>query len=158
MTTNFIIFICAAVILIGASFVARSKMSGTKYYFNDWEKVDMPYITIDVQGKPLNFITDSGAAVSVISKEILSELNYEPSIRKVNLTALNNEGVDSEMIVLAINIGGKEVKSDFLAYEGVDIAGFGSKHGVPIDGILGVEFFKKTGGKIDFNKKTVTFP
>ena len=126
------------------------------YEFQDWEKTDMPYITINVQDNKLNMIADSAASVCIIQKEALKRLHYIDSSRKVNLTALDDEGVTSNVVSIPFNVNGKEINIDFVVYDSDNIAGFSQKHGVTIHGLLGVEFFRKTKGNVDFNKQTVT--
>ena len=105
----------------------------------------------------MNFITDSAASISVIRKDVLKSLTYDKSSRSVNLAALTDDSVNSEVVAIPININGKEVKTDFVVYDSDDIACF-KRHGIIMDGILGVEFFKATKGLIDFKNQTVKFP
>ena len=158
MTYNFIVFFGIVFALIIAAFIARKHVNtAAKYSFQSWEKSDLPFITIDVQGHKLNMITDSAAAVSIIRKDVLKNISYEPNSRSINLAALTDESVSSEVVAIPININGKEVKTDFVVYDSDDIACF-KKHGIIIDGLLGVEFFKATKGRIDFQNQTVKFP
>jgi hypothetical protein len=158
MNCNYLIFFGIMTALVILSYFAmRYKDSTAKYSFQSWEKSDLPFINIDVQGHSLNMITDSAAAVSIIRKEVLKDLNYEPSSRSVNLAALTEESVNSEVVAIPININGKEIKTDFVVYDSDDIACF-RKHGIIMDGLLGVEFFKATKGMIDFQNQTVKFP
>ena len=158
MVCDIIILIGIVLLLLLSSYIARKYMSSTvKYSFQSWEKSDLPFITLDVQGHNLNMITDSAAAVSIIRKDVLKNLNYEESSRSVNLAALTDESVNSEVVAIPININGKEIKTDFVVYDSDDIACF-KKHGIIMDGLLGVEFFKATKGLIDFKNQTVKFP
>jgi hypothetical protein len=137
--------------------IRKMMNSPTKYSFQSWEKSDLPFISLDVQGHSLNMITDSAAAVSIIRKDALKDLTYETSSRSVNLAALTEESVNSEVVAIPINVNGKEIKTDFVVYDSDDIACF-RKHGIIMDGLLGVEFFKATKGMIDFQNQTVKFP
>lgn len=160
IATDIIFFSLFGVIFIVLYYVSKRLLSNNaSYSFQDSEKTDMPYISLDIQGKQFNMIADSAASVSILRKEALNQLSvYESSPRKVSLTAITNDEVRSNVISVPININGKEIKTDFVVYDGGDIADFGAKHGVTIHGILGVEFFKKTKGIVDFKKQTVTFP
>jgi hypothetical protein len=158
MSCDILIFFGIALVFIALSFIAKRYMNSTaKYSFQSWEKSDLPFITIDVQGHKLNMITDSAAAVSIIRKDVLKNLTYDRSSRSVNLAALTDESVNSEVVAIPININGKEVKTDFVVYDSDDIACF-KRHGIIMDGLLGVEFFKATKGMIDFQNQTVKFP
>ena len=158
MSCDILIFFGIALVFVALFFIVKRYMnSTTKYSFQSWEKSDLPFITIDVQGHKLNMITDSAAAVSIIRKDVLKNLTYDRSSRSVNLAALTDESVNSEVVAIPININGKEVKTDFVVYDSDDIACF-KKHGIIMDGLLGVEFFKATKGMIDFQNQTVKFP
>ena len=158
MICDILFFFIVVFIVIVLALVARNYINGTtKYSFQSWEKSDLPFITIDVQGHKLNMITDSAAAVSIIRKDVLKDLVYEPNSRSINLAALTDESVSSEVVAIPININGKEIKTDFVVYDSDDIACF-KKHGIIMDGLLGVEFFKATKGRIDFQNQTVKFP
>ena len=158
MICNILIFVGIILLLIVLSYIAKQHINSTaNYSFQSWEKSDLPFINIDVQGHSLNMITDSAAAVSIIRKEVLKDLTFEPSSRIVNLAALTDESVNSEVVAIPININGKEIKTDFVVYDSDDIACF-RRHGIVMDGLLGVEFFKATKGMIDFQNQTVKFP
>lgn len=154
-----IIFISILVVVLAVFAWSFSKRLDkcSKYDFQSWEKADLPYITIDVQGHPLNMVTDSAAAISIIRREVLSNLEYEQSTRKINLAALTDESLHSEVVTIPIHVNGKEIKTDFVVYDGDDIADF-RRQGITMDGILGVEFFKVAKGIVDFNTQTVKFP
>lgn len=156
--TQSVLFVLMVLLLLGLSFIAKRYIKKTPYYpFQSWEKSDLPFITIDVQGQSLNMITDSAAAVSIIRRDVLKKLHYIESSRRVSLEALTDDGIKSEVVVIPININGKEIKTDFVVYDSDDIACF-RKHGIIMDGIFGVEFFKATKGLIDFNNQIVKFP
>ena len=158
MSCDILIFFGIALVFVALFFIVKRYMNSTaKYSFQSWEKSDLPFITIDVQGHKLNMITDSAAAVSIIRKDVLNNLTYDRSSRSVNLAALTDESVNSEVVAIPININGKEVKTDFVVYDSDDIACF-KKHGIIMDGLLGVEFFKATKSMIDFQNQTVKFP
>ena len=153
------IFLWLALVLLILSFLTRKFLcKSSQYPFMSTEKTDIPYITINIQGQDFNMITDSGASVSIIRRDAISNLEYEKSVRAVNLTSITNDGVDSNVIVLPVNVNGKEIKTDFVIYDGDDIADFSRKYGITIHGILGIEFFKLSKGKVDFKTQTVTFP
>ena len=157
MITYILLFLWIALVVFSVVVVLRYYMLyRTAYQFQDWEKSDLPYITVDVQGKKLNMIADSAGAVSLIRREVLETLSVKPSTRKVNLCSITNEGVDSEVVVIPISINGKEMDTDFVVYDGDDIGDF-KRHGITIHGLLGVEFFKKTKGKVDFKTQSVVF-
>ena len=159
MVSTILAFLFIVFVLGVLGIVVRHLQKKYNYSFQDSEKTDMPYIILDIQGKKFNMVVDSAASVSVIRRNAVGMLlSYSESPRSVSLTALTNEGVRNDVISVPISIGGKEIITDFVVYDGDDIADFSRKHGIIIHGILGVEFFRKTGGKIDIKTQTVTFP
>ena len=158
MSCNILILFGILLLLVVVNFVVKQHVDNiSKYSFQSWEKSDLPFIILDIQGHPLNMITDSAAAVSIIRKDALNKIKYEESSRRVDLASLTSDGIDSSVVAIPININGKEIKTDFVVYDSDDIACF-RKHGIIMDGLLGVEFFKATKGIIDFKNQTVKFP
>ena len=156
---SILIFLWIAFILLFLSYVARRFVHKSILYpFNNWDTIDTPYITLNIQEHDFNMIVDSGASVSIIRRDFIKNLNYELSPRVIKMIALTDDGVNSDTITVPINVNGNEIKNDFVIYDGSDIANFEVKHGITIHGILGVEFFRKTGGIVDFTNKTVKFP
>lgn len=151
-------FILAVVFALFAYICFKAVNRYLKYPFQNWEKSDIPYITIDVQGHQLNMIADSGGSMCIIRKDVLNEIDYKSSTRAVEMRALTNEGLPSEIVTIPITINGKEFDTDFIVYDLDDIGGFKYKCGVEMHGLLGVEFFRATGGIVDFNNQTVKFP
>ena len=157
MDYNFMFFLGLLFLLLILSFLSRKCIRSTaKYPFQRWEKSDLPFITVNVQGNSLNMIADSAGAVSIIRKEVLNKISYEPNSRKINLAALTDDKIQSDVVSIPITINGKEIKTDFVVYDSDDIACF-KKHGIVMDGLLGVEFFKASNGIIDFKSQAVKF-
>ena len=155
-----VVFIVLALVLFLLSFTIDKWYNNdnvSTYKFQKWEKVDLPYITVDVGGHPLNAITDSAASVSLVRRESLAGLPYERNGRQVNLVAVTDDTINSETVIIPIVVNGKEIKTDFAIYDGDDIGNF-KRFGVNIDILLGVEFFKASNGIINFENQTVTFP
>lgn len=132
------------------------KDKSVSYDFESPEKVDLPYISIDIQGHTFNMITDSAASVSIIKKEALDQLVYEVSPRKINLSAITNDSIAASVVTVPLSIKDRGVEVDFVVYDNTDIADFECKYGIKLHGILGVEFFKKTKGIINFKEQSVT--
>lgn len=125
--------------------------------FQNFHKTDIPYITIEVQGKLLNMIVDTGCGMSIISKDVASQLSVEESPRQVSLSALTPDSLSPKVVVIPVSIDGREILEDFALYDSDDIANFRALYGITIHGILGNEFFQSTDCNIDYNKHTVTF-
>jgi hypothetical protein len=153
---TFISIVIVAIAAVFLIYMVHTEYGRVKYNFESLEKVDLPYISIDIQGKKFNMVTDSAASVSIIKKEALKELQFENSPRKINLAAITNDSITSSVVSVPITLNNEEIKIDFVVYDGIDIADFEKKYGITLHGILGVEFFKKTKGKLDFGKQIVT--
>ena len=124
--------------------------------FQNFHKVDVPYITVDVQGVPLNMIVDTGCGISLISRSVLKSIPYEKSPRHINLSALTTDSVESGAVVIPVTVDDKVVKGDFGIIDEDDIANFQKFYGITIHGLLGSEFFQETDCVIDYNAHTVT--
>lgn len=144
----------AVIVYIFYSFLNKKK--GSIYEFQNFGRGDIPYVTIDVQGIPLNFIVDSGCGISIISESILKDIHYEESPRKVNLSAITSDSIKSGVVAVPVEINGKTVNVDFAVHPACDIANFEALYGVTIHGLLGDEFFYRTRCKIDFGKHAIT--
>ena len=148
-----IAFVIVTIILLVYNLKSKSYK---KYLFQNYSKVGIPYVILDVQGHPLNLIVDSGAAVSVITKEALGIVSYEPCMRRIEVSATTNESIPANMVTIPVNINGRELREDFIVHDVEDLANFKTQHGIVAHGILGNEFFDKTGCKIDYRKHVVT--
>lgn len=142
-------------IVFSALYAVNTK--GQSYMFQDTGIVDIPYITVNIQGIPMNMIVDSGGAVSIITVSALENISYEECQRQVSLNAITDESIPSAMVTVPISIGDREIREDFVVHDTGDFAGFGSMYGITIHGLLGNEFFEKTGCRIDYRKHSVTF-
>lgn len=156
MMTDIIIFLWTVFLIITICILIRNNYNKReKYYFQNYTAVEIPYITIDVQGQPLNFIVDSGAAVSMITQRTLGHISYEPSPRKIEISATTNESIPANTVTIPITIKGNTIKEDFIVHSTDDLANFMVMHGIEAHGILGNEFFEKTKCRIDFKNHVV---
>lgn len=128
-----------------------------QYLFQNFGYVDLPYITIDIQGHLLNMIVDSGAGASVISQGALDILNYEPCQRKINMGAMTDEYIPVDMVTIPLTINGKETKEDFILHPAQDFCSFKTHYGLVAHGLLGNDFLDKYNCVIDFKNHSVTF-
>lgn len=123
--------------------------------FQNYDKTDIPYVTIDIQGMPFNMIVDTGCGVSIISSETLEILEYKESKRQIRLSAITSDKIESGMVTVPIDIDGKTIEEDFAIYPENNIGNFNIMYGITIHGILGNEFMNKTKCKIDYSKHAV---
>lgn len=132
------------------------KTPGHVFGFEGFKRVDIPYIIVEVKGKKLNMIVDTGCGVSIITKDTLNEVPHQECNRAVSLEALTSDSLDSGMVTIPVTVGNKEIMEDFAVCEHSDIGNFKAHCGITMHGILGNEFMEKTKCKIDYNKHTVT--
>lgn len=145
-------------IVIISMVVRRMLSSSYNLSFQNYGKTDIPYITIDIQGRPFNFIVDTGCGMSIIASEFLDGIEFRHSQRQIQLSAITSDAINSNVVTIPINVRGKAVDEDFAVYGESDIANFQVHYGITIHGILGNEFFEKTGCQIDYKNHIVVFP
>ncbi|MBU6411288.1 MAG: retropepsin-like domain-containing protein [Verrucomicrobia bacterium] len=111
-----------------------------------WVEVSTPQ-----SAKPLNFLLDSGAEVSVINLTTAKQLGLslaEPvSVRSVqsSMTGFWAEG-------LAVNANGVALPTDFLA---LDLSKLSHACEQPVDGLIGADFIKGRIVQIDFEAQKI---
>lgn len=156
MITNILFFLWVGFILLLLSMIVRKMLCRSFIYpFKDYDKTDVPYITVDIQGHELNFLVDTGCGVSVISKYVLERLSYQSSNRTVNLVALTPDSLNSNMVTIPLTVNGKRIEEDFVLYDNPDFGNFKQLYGIELHGILGNEFLEKTGCQIDYKNHVV---
>lgn len=157
MIINIIVFLWLLFVLAALGIAIYNLKYGRQLFlFQNYAKVDIPYIIIGIQGHPLNMIVDTGAAVSIICENALQNLSFEPCQRSVQLNALTNESVPARMVTIPLTLKSSTLEEDFVVHPTEDLADFGHMHGITIHGILGNEFLERTGCRIDYKKHTVT--
>lgn len=159
MIANILLFLWLVFILFLLSSIAK-KMLNRSYIvpFQDYDKTDIPYITLEIQGMSCNFLVDTGCGVSIILKSVLSQIEYAESARKVQLEALTSDSLHAGMVTIPISVNGKQIEEDFVIYDKEDIANFQAHYNITIHGILGNEFLDKTGCQIDYKNHIVIIP
>lgn len=111
-----------------------------------WVEVSTP-----LSAKPLNFLLDSGAEVSVLNlttaRRLGLALNEPVSVRSVqsSLTGFWTEG-------LAANANGVALPADYLA---LDLSKLSHACEQPVDGLIGADFIKGRIVQIDFEAQKI---
>lgn len=127
------------------------------YDFQHYDVTEVPCITIDIQGRPYNFLVDTGSAISIIRGDSAIGLVFNPSCRNIQLNSLTTGDHNLNVINIPFTMGNIQVDEDFAVYDTNDLAGFIAKYDITLHGILGKEFLEKHDCKIDYEKQTVTF-
>ena len=114
---------------------------------------------IEVNGKKLNFILDSGVGVT-----LLFNLNVHDSIQLNNVEKIKLQGLGNEAPVDAIVSNGNVFKlnniqsnSEKLYVIDNDSFDLSSKLGLTVNGIIGYELLKDFVVKINYSSKKITF-
>lgn len=106
------------------------------------------YISVRVDGKPLKLLVDTGAGVSVIKAFCLGE---NKSIKK---TSVKLNGVSGKICVLGkvhstLDFGKNiKIRNNFFVVPNFECQ---------VDGILGMDFIRALGAKLDYEKATISF-
>ena len=159
MISNILFILWFAFILLLLSSIARKALHCSSICpFINYGTTDIPYISLSIQGFELNFIIDTGCGVSIIRKDMLSNLDYADSSRKVQLSALTSDSLHADMVTIPIMTNSRQVEEDFVVYDQEDIANFQALYGITIHGILGNEFLERTGCQIDYKNHIVVIP
>lgn len=151
-----IVLILLWVLLMVAVLIAlyRRVYCSNVYEFKDYEKTEIPYVTVDIQGNPMNMVVDTGCAVSLLNIPSISncELLYRKSNNQVTLSAVTSEGLNAGGILVDFVIGKKKVTEEFFLHDTEDFANFNRMHGIHLHGLLGCSFFEKNNCSVDFKK------
>ena len=114
---------------------------------------------IEVNGKELNFILDSG-----VGRTILFNLNARDSVQLNNIKKIKLQGLGSEKAVDAIISDGNQFKLKYIQSNSQkmyvinnDNFDLSSKLGLTVNGIIGYELLKDFQIKINYSSKKITF-
>jgi Aspartyl protease len=111
------------------------------------------WLKVDVTGKsePLNFLLDSGASSSVIDLQTARSLGVHLGNRQV-VYGVNGQGFAYRVNDLQAVCGGIPLPKSALA---IDLRALSGSCQQPVDGILGVDFFRSRIVQIDFTQGKV---
>lgn len=117
-------------------------------------KVTMPIIKLYINGVPLYFVVDSGAAYSTLNKSELEHLEYEDLKENDGGTyGIDGNVIPTSSVTLTLHYGKYCFKQSFQL---VDLsnafANMEMEYGVKIVGLIGDDFLLSYGTTIDFNK------
>ena len=111
------------------------------------------WLKVDVTGKsePLNFLLNSGAGISAIDLQTARGLGVHLGNRQM-VQGVNGQGIAYCVNDLQAGCGGIALPKSVLA---VDLSALSGCCEQPVDGILGVDFFRSRIVQIDFTKGRV---
>lgn len=121
----------------------------------------MPIVTVEVNGRQLNMLLDSGALSNMIDEKCFEELN---AIEPLDKTQEKNElfgagGVFETSFTTQVNIklGNRQFDTPFIVFKANVFDRVRENFGVELHGILGHEFLVNNQPILDFSKSMVLF-
>src|SRR5882724_1139318 len=106
-----------------------------------WVRVSVPQ-----SSEPLNFLLDSGAGTSVLTRQTAQRLGIK-LLQHVSVRGVGTQTVGYWTEPLVADIGGVRLSQKFLA---VDLQKLGAACGRRVDGLLGADFFRGRTIQIDY--------
>lgn len=121
----------------------------------------MPIVTVEVNGRQLNMLLDSGALNNMLDEKCFEELNAIESLDKTQQT---NElfgaggGFETSFTThVNIKLGNKQFDTPFIVFKANVFDRVRENFGVELHGILGHEFLVNNQPILDFSKSMVLF-
>ena len=131
--------------------VKKSKLQNEVFY------VEIPFtynsnqifVPVEIEGKPYNFIFDTGADLSIIDQEILKSISYEKQFSRNVFDASNSK---SKLDFISIpKIAISELEFTNIIAVSADLKHFEKRISCPrIDGVIGIDLIRKSNWKIDY--------
>jgi hypothetical protein len=143
-------FLCT---LLAALLLPLSAKSEAQREMHSRYQGGLIWLKVDVTGKsePLNFLLDSGAGISAIDLQTARGLGVHLGNRQM-VQGVNGQGIAYCVNDLQAGCGGIALPKSVLA---VDLSALSGCCEQPVDGILGVDFFRSRIVQIDFTKGRV---
>lgn len=155
-----LVFIWAVFLLSIVSLMLwRACSRNPQYIFQQYGPVDIPYVTINIQGNELNLIVDSGCGTSILNKPAIDKfgIDYKNLNKGYSITALTEEKMDINCILVEYELHGKTVTDEFSVYNTPDFGNFMRMYGIEIHGLLGTNFFDAHSCTLDFKEHCLRF-
>ena len=108
-------------------------------------------VTTRSTAQPLNFLLDTGASVSVVDINVARRLGLDLG-ECVSVTGVNSVTTGYWPQKLSAMIDGIAMPKRYL---GVDLAKLGKACSMPVDGLLGLDFFNGKAVQIDFDCQAI---
>src|SRR6476620_6159325 len=140
-------FLCTLLSALLLSLSPRSEVLGE---IHSQYRDGLIWLKVEVTGKsePLNFLLDSGAGISAIDLRTARRLGIHPGNQQI-VQGVNGQGFAYRVNDLEAVCGGIALPKSVLA---VDLRALSECCDQPVDGILGVDFFRERIVQIDFTE------
>lgn len=159
MITDIIIALWVAFLIILVVSMFTHKDADLK--FLNFEKMDIPYVTIDIQGVKCNMIIDSGSGVSIFDENFFlhSGIMYTSTNKAVDVTGIEGNEKTMNIISVSFKFSGRTLTEEFSIHDCTPMfMNFKKLYGIEIHGILGSSFFNKYDSIIDYQKLCINIP
>ena len=143
-------FLCALLAALSLPLSTRSEVLGE---IHSQYRDGLIWLKVNVTGKskPLNFLLDSGAGISAIDLRTARSLGVRLGNRQI-VQGVNGQSFAYRVNDLQAVCGGIALPKSVLA---VDLRALSDRCDQPVDGILGIDFFRSRIVQIDFTKGRV---
>ena len=143
-------FLCTLLAALLLPLVARSEVLGE---IHSQYRDGLIWLKVEVTGKsePLNFLLDSGAGISAIDLRTARRLGIHLGNQQI-VQGVNGQGFAYRVNDLEAVCGGIALPKSVVA---VDLRALSDCCDQPVDGILGVDFFRNRIVQIDFTEGRV---
>jgi hypothetical protein len=143
-------FLCTLLAALSLPLVARSEILGE---IHSQYRDGLIWLKVEVTGKsePLNFLLDSGAGISAIDLRTARRLGIHLGNQQI-VQGVNGQGFAYRVNDLQAVCGGIALPKSVVA---VDLRALSDCCDQPVDGILGVDFFRNRIVQIDFTEGRV---
>ena len=112
-----------------------------------------PYVTVDVNGKSLNFLIDTGG-MTLVDLQVAKEIGVE--IREAGDVATTLTGSGGLRHVTHVNLGIGKLKLTNLQVSCIDLAYFKGLEKPELTGIIGTDLLSLLKAKVDYAEGTLT--
>lgn len=144
--------LCFVVTLIAALFQAHAAPTiQAEFPFEFREGLLWIEVNIPQSEKPLNFLVDTGAGVSVINLNTAKRLGLKPG-RQVKVRGVETTLTGYWQQQISATVGEMKLPEDYLA---VDLERLSRSCETPVDGLIGADFFRGRVVQIDFEAQKI---
>ena len=149
-----LLLIICVIVAVGVN--SRKKGS---YDFQNFGIVDVPYVTVDIQGKEFNMIVDTACGASIMHTKSLmdSEIEFQLTGGNLNFSSLTNESVNTKAVVVEFELNGMLTSEIFYLYDSdTNFGDFSERYGITIHGLIGSDFLEAHKCKVDYATHKLT--
>lgn len=155
---EFILKIIFVLVLVGVAALVAKIVEDVRNNTNHisfreaMDLVELPIITFYNSGKKFNFLLDTGATISVIDSNALSNFTHEKVKASGTLYGIEGNQVDVSYVKASLEYKGKTYDEEFQVVDmSPAFSKLKSESGINLSGILGNSFFKKYQYVLDFD-------